>query len=371
MRNITDRKKAEEEIRKLSLAVEQSMSAVMITDPTGKIEYVNKMFSKTAGYSSGEIVGKTPRVLKSGKHPKKFYENLWKTIRSGKEWKDVFCNRKKNGELFWELQSISPIYNYKGEIVNYVSIRIDDTEKRMAEDKLKMYARELERSNSELQDFAYITSHDLQEPLRKIIAFGDRLENDFSKNEKQADYLNRMRSAALRMSLLLENFIEFSQIETEPKPFKKVNLEEIVAEVAGHMRDKIREKKANLNAGSLPSLKADPLQMRQLFQNLISNALIYYKQTTAPEISITGALKNGNHEITVMDNGIGFDEKYINRIFKPFGRLHGKNLFSGTGMGLAICKKIVHRHQGSITAKSVLGKGSSFIIILPDNLENR
>ncbi len=369
VRDITDRKKDEEKIRTLSYAVEQSMSSVLITDVEGKIEYINPKFTESTGYSMEEVAGKTPAILKSDKHPPKFYENLWDTILAGKEWRNVFCNKKKNGNLFWELQSISPIYNYKGEISKFISIRIDDTERRKAEEKLKIYSKELERSNKELQDFASIASHDLQEPLRKVIAFGDRLEESSGHNEKEKDYLKRMRLAALRMKLLLENLLEYSRVTTRARPFEKIALKDLLDDVIDDLEIKIKAKHASITIEPLPYLDVDPAQMRQLFQNLIVNALKYCDGETRPDIKITGSVTDKKCEIAIEDNGIGFDEKHTERIFEPFQRLHGKAEYEGTGMGLAICKKIVDRHNGEITAKSTPGQGSKFIVTLPEKQE--
>lgn len=232
---------------------------------------------------------------------------------------------------------------------------------------LKNYASELERSNNDLKDFAHIASHDLQEPLRKISIFSDRLKNSKPLLDKQQlNDLSRMRSAAQRMQALIEDLLQLSQVTSKGRPFQKVNLEEIASGVIEDLEAQIFETQGIVKQGFLPTIDADPFQMRQLLQNLIGNALKYHKAGLPPAVYIgSQANENGNWEITVRDNGIGLDEKFSERIFRPLERLHGRSSYEGTGIGLAICKKIVSRHEGKITVKSELGKGSKFIVTLP------
>ena len=234
-------------------------------------------------------------------------------------------------------------------------------------DDLKNYAEELKRSNSDLRDFAHIASHDLQEPLRKISIFSDRLQEAKSQlSEQHRDYLSRMGNAAHRMQALIDDLLQLSQITAKGKPFKKVDLSEIFREVIEDLETRLTETQGKITLGDLPILDADPSQMRQLLQNLIENALKYHKPDIPPVIHLDcQPSQNGCWEISVQDNGIGLDEKFSERIFVPLERLHGRSAYEGTGIGLAICKKIVSRHGGRITVKSQLGEGSTFTITLP------
>jgi PAS domain S-box-containing protein len=372
-REILEKRMVEKELFILSYAVKQSLSSVVITDRDGTIEYVNPMFCQVTGYTPEEVIGKTPRILKSGQHPQWFYENLWQTILAGKEWKADICNKKKNGELFWELQSIYPILDERGDIINFISVRIDDTERKIAEGKMRHFAEELARSNKDLEDFAYIASHDLQEPLRKVIAFSDRIlatEKDIGKESR--DYLDRMQKASARMKRLIEDLLQFSRVKTKSQPFAPVDLARVIEEVKEVLELKIKKAGATVVVNPLPKVEADYLQMCQLFQNLIANSLKFHKTEVPPRILVE-ARENGWDlwEITVTDNGIGFDEKYAERVFKPFERLHAKDAYEGTGIGLAICKKIVDRHNGTITAKSHPGEGATFTITLPKTREQQ
>ena len=245
----------------------------------------------------------------------------------------------------------------------------DITKRKQAQDALLAYANELERSNREYQDFAYVASHDLQEPLRKIQAFGDRLaqRNVDKLDERSHMYLNRMQNAANRMQKLIVDLLSFSRITTEGSSFTVVDLNQTVNHAMSDLETKIEETSATIDLGELVEIEADETQMRQLFQNLIGNALKFAKPDIPPLIQINGRILPGSnlYEIRVADNGIGFEPQYQNRIFQVFQRLHGRREYEGTGVGLAICKRIVERHQGVITAESDLNEGATFIIQLP------
>ena len=241
----------------------------------------------------------------------------------------------------------------------------------------------LEAANRELQNFASVASHDLQEPLRKIQAFGDRLRDRCSDGlgEQGRDYLERMRAAASRMRTLIDDLLTFSRLQTKAKPFVLVDLREIAEDVVSDLEGRIQQTSGQVIVGELPTIEADATQMRQLFQNLIGNGLKFRRPDVLPVVEImatpverTGSDSNGPGErlpggpawrIIVRDNGIGFEEKYLDRIFDVFQRLHGRGEFEGTGMGLAICRRIAIRHGGQITAESEPGKGATFIVTLP------
>lgn len=241
---------------------------------------------------------------------------------------------------------------------------------KQAEEDLKEKASELIRSNTELEQFAYIVSHDLQEPLRKILAFGDRLKKVCPENlgEQGLDYLGRMQSAASRMQGLINDLLTYSRVTTKAKTFEKVDLAEVCREVLSDLEARIMQSNARVEYKDLPVIEADPLQMRQLFQNLLGNALKFHREGVVPEVRVYTLQKNESLEIIFEDNGIGIADEYQERIFGVFERLHGRNEYEGSGIGLAICKKIVQRHNGIIEIQSQVGKGTKFIVILPLNL---
>jgi signal transduction histidine kinase/PAS domain-containing protein len=234
---------------------------------------------------------------------------------------------------------------------------------------------ELESRNQELQDFAFVASHDLQEPLRKVQTFGDMLlkKSAPSLGEEGRDYIQRMQRATGRMQKLLESLLSYSRVTTKAEPFAQTNLRKSVQAALSNLEIMIKEKNARVKVDDLPIVEADRPQMIQLFQNLIANALKFQRENETPLVSIysRGSRNGSGHEICVEDNGIGFEEKYLDKIFMPFQRLHGRSGYEGVGMGLAICKKIVERHAGEITARSELGKGSTFIVIFPAKRKKR
>jgi signal transduction histidine kinase len=228
-------------------------------------------------------------------------------------------------------------------------------------------AAELSRSNAELEQFASVASHDLQEPLRKVQTFAAQLtatEHDRLSDEGQ-DYLRRMSDAAGRMRTLIDDLLMFSRVSTKGRPFVPVELGEIVAQVLVDLELSINESGAQMTIGTLPTVEADPVQMRQLWQNLLGNALKFRREDVVPELHVSAQIDEHAVELTVSDNGIGFDEQYATRIFRAFERLHGARAYAGTGIGLALCRKIVERHYGTITAESELGCGATFTVRLP------
>jgi two-component system sensor kinase FixL len=245
---------------------------------------------------------------------------------------------------------------------------------RQSEEKLRQSALQLERSNRELQDFAYVASHDLQEPLRKIVVFSERLkERNADKFDTESlNYLDRMQKAGGRMQTLINDLLTFSRVTTAAQPFTPVNLAEVANGVVGDLEGRIELVKGRVEVGPLPVIDAEPLQMRQLLQNLIGNALKFRRPEAPPVVKIEAQIipdptAPGKKlcRLTVSDNGIGFEEKFVDRIFNVFQRLHTRNEYEGSGMGLAIVRKIALYHGGDVTAKSKPGEGSTFIVTIP------
>ena len=234
----------------------------------------------------------------------------------------------------------------------------------------------LGRSNRELEQFASVASHDLQEPLRKIQAFGDRLQAKYADGlgEQGRGYVERMQASAARMRNLIDALLAFSRVTTKAQPFVPVDLAATAREVVSDLEGRLQQSGGRVEVGSLPTIDADPSQMRQLLQNLVANALKFHKPGEPPLVRVEARLVNGasgngltylRYEIAVSDNGIGFDEIYLDRIFEVFQRLHSRQEYEGTGVGLAICHRIVERLGGSITAKSAPDQGAKFLVTLP------
>jgi light-regulated signal transduction histidine kinase (bacteriophytochrome) len=255
----------------------------------------------------------------------------------------------------------------------------DISERKRVELELSNLATQLKRSNAELQDFASVASHDLQEPLRKIQAFGDRLRVKCADN-LSADglvYLDRMQDAAGRMQVLINDLLKFARITIAAKPFEPVDLQIIAEGVLSDLETRIENTKGKVVLDKLGTIDADPTQMRQLIQNLVGNALKFGREGVPPVVKVSGRLEPGrpapdglggsydNYKLTVEDNGIGFEAKYVDRIFKVFQRLHGRTEYEGTGIGLAVCRKIIERHGGTISVVSIPEKGTTFTVDLP------
>ena len=279
----------------------------------------------------------------------------------------------RSGEVRWVAWSSSP--SVDGDL--YVAGH-DMTEYMVAETAREQALRELQSRNEELQQFAYIASHDLQEPLRKIEAFGDRLRSRFAAllGEDGRDYLLRMDHAAQRMSTLISDLLDYSRVSSTAEPFVPVALADVLADVLGDLEESLRVSAGSIDSGPLPVIDADRMQMAQLLQNLIGNALKYRHADRVPVVAVRAEVfasaQPGSGEsgepwirLRVIDNGIGFEPAYSERIFAPFQRLHGRAEYAGTGIGLAIVRKIVERHGGRVRAEGEPGLGATFVVELP------
>jgi two-component system sensor kinase FixL len=341
-------------------------------DPQGKMTFVNPAAAKLTGWNNEELSGRSEQET----------FGLSAAIASscsqnGNPSEQMFL--RKDGTTFSVEYVRTPIVE-KDKVVGAAVIFKDITERKKTEETLARKAAELARSNAELEQFAYVASHDLQEPLRKIQAFGDRLKSkcDAVKLQEGREYLERMQSAAARMQKLIEDLLTFSRVISATQPFVPVDLGVVTREVLTDLEVRIEQSKAKVEIGTLPTIEADPLQMRQLLQNLIGNALKFQPPDSQPVIKIYAEIRKSPFadagkpmatdelcELTIEDNGIGFEEKYLDKIFSVFQRLHGRTEYEGTGVGLAVCRRITDRHGGTITAKSELGKGARFLVTLP------
>ncbi|MBN4053156.1 PAS domain S-box protein [bacterium AH-315-L15] len=353
------------------------LHSLIVISPCGEIKTVNNATCELLGYSEEELIGRSfGAILDDG-----FLANLERGEGDLAEelQKKERNYRTKDGRDIPVLFSGSLMHYSAGTVQGIVCMAQDISELKKAEFKLKKFSDRLAESNKELADFAHIASHDLQEPLRKVTAFADRLQQKSgdSLSEQSKDYLNRMRSATVRMRKLIDGLLSFSRVTTKARPFETVDLAKVVEEVLSDLEIRIELTQGAVEVGELPAIDADPLQMRQLFQNLIGNALKFMKPGDAPVVKVSSkdinewrkrpnaAVSIALCQITVEDNGIGFEEKYVDRIFGVFQRLHGRSEYEGTGIGLSVCKKIVERHAGSISATSAPGKGAAFVFSLP------
>lgn len=357
---------------RLKAIIETAIDGIITIDEHGIVDSINPAAATLFGFREEEVVGKNISMLMpepDRSHHDQYLNAYLNTgeariIGIGREVK----GQKKNGTIFPFRLAISEVNITEGVRI-FTGIIHDLTKRKEAEEQLKQYAEELERSNRELEEFAYVSSHDLQEPLRKIRTFGSRIEDKELENlsAKGKEYLNRMLNASERMQGLIEDLLSFSRVSTKREPFVTVDLNEIAAEVVSDLELLIQESETKMTIHPLPQIEADATQMRQLFQNLISNA-IKFSGDKVPELTISSELlkqpgKPDLAQITFKDNGIGFDEKYLDRIFQIFQRLEGRK-YEGSGIGLAICKRIANKHGGDITGNSKPGEGATFIVTL-------
>jgi PAS domain S-box-containing protein len=349
------------------------------------VAFVNPVAARILGGTVEKMVGRPVTELFPGLNPGE--ATAGEEVHNGRP-SQIIVSRPDGSNFVVEY--FRSALRESGRTIGEVLVFTDITERKRTEEALAQRTVELTRSNAELEQFAFVASHDLQEPLRKIQAFGDRLKVkcDVASLGEGREYLERMQNAAARMRRLIDDLLTFSRVISRTEPFAPVDLNKVTREVLSDLEVRIEKSGATVHVSELPTIEADPLHMRQLLQNLIGNALKFHEPSAKPVVNITGRIVTGGAnatetavlrmramrdktangrfcELTVQDNGIGFEEKYLDRIFAVFQRLHGKQEYEGTGIGLAVCRRIVDRHGGSITARSKPGEGATFVVMLP------
>lgn len=352
-------------------------------DPGGLILQINVKGAILLGYDREDLIGKPISGLVFDEDRSLHSVCLEGATQAGTPQNCDLRMRREHTYFYAHLE-ITPVHDGQGRVQNLGLAFFDITDRKRMEEELRNSRSELEKRveertaglnaalkelelrNKELQDFAFIASHDMREPLRKIQVFGKMIHDDLGNSlpDVDKDYLTRMQKAAERMDQLLTSLLAYSRISTRGNTFSPSDLADLTRESIADLRVFLEEKGASVEVGNLPSAEVDPPQFRQLMENLIQNG-IKFNESSHPEIRIHGETHDDICRIFVQDNGIGFDEQYLDKIFSPFQRLHGRSEYEGMGMGLAICKKIVERHAGSITAQSKPGEGSIFIVTLP------
>jgi PAS domain S-box-containing protein len=379
--------KANEEIRRKDESYHRMIDdiqdyAIIMLDKAGNILNWNKGAEKIKGYKAEEVIGRNFRIFYTSEDLAVDRPDMLihQAIEKGKAV-DEGWRVRKDASRFWGSTVITVLHDDDNNIIGFSKITRDLTERKIAEDRLFQYAnsievknKQLESSNAELASFAYISSHDLREPLRKIKIFANRIFESESLSETGSDYFTRILSATDRMQNLIDALLSYSRVTSTEMITETTDLNFILRDVIDSLKEEIEEKKAVIESDELPTLKVVPVQFQQLFINLISNSLKYSKPDATPYIKISSELvKTPNaplniddyYKISIADNGIGFEQKYADRIFELFQRLHTRTEFEGTGIGLSICKKIVQNHNGVIDASGEPGKGSTFNIYLP------
>lgn len=369
----------------------------------GQLLYANQWLEEYTGTAIQELNKKGWRAVLHEEDASRNWNWRERATLEANFRNEIRVKNAASGEYTWHLINATPILNDQNEVILWNGFLVDIHAQKKIEQALKdnreltetkqqleLYQHELQtnigelnRSNQELAEFAYVASHDLQEPLRKIQSFGTLLLEQFSAevSPPAQDIIHRMHAAAERMHVLIKDLLAYSRLNTRHHPVRPVNLNTLVNEVLGDLELNIRDKNAQIDLEPLPTVKGNPLQLRQLFQNLLSNALkftnpaqvphveIHAQQVTIFDIPVPVRNRESSYlAISVQDNGIGFDERYHDRIFQLFQRLHGRDQYSGTGIGLTICKKVAEMHGGTIAARSHPGQGATFTVYLPTSV---
>ncbi|MFC0774043.1 PAS domain S-box protein [Terrimonas alba] len=364
IRDITIRKKIEAKFRGL---LESAPDAMVIVNKEGNIQLINAQTEKLFAYKREEIIGQKVEILIpdrfKGIHPGHRH-NFFSAprTRSMGAGLDLY-GRKKDGAEFPVEISLSPIETEEGLLVS-AAIR-DISDQKQAAIALKEYASRLETSNKELEQFAYVASHDLQEPLRNITNYVGLLEESKENLSEESNYyLSVIIKSAGRMKILIRELLNFSRIGRD-RSIEAVDCYKVINEVLTDMHFNIKETQAQLKVNEMPVINANKIEIKQLFQNLIGNALKFKKKNINPEIHVHCEEKNNEWEFSVSDNGVGIKEEYLEKIFLIFQRLHTEEQYPGTGIGLATCKKIVELNEGQIWVSSKPGIGSTFYFTIP------
>ena len=378
---ISERKRAEAEIlvseEKFRTVADFTYDWEYWMDPAGNFLYVSPSSERITGYRPEEFK-ENPGLFLGLIHPdhRAQMENHFKHVVSERRVCMLeFRIIARSGQERWVGHTCQPVYGRSGEFLGSRASNRDITGSKWSEKTLNKFAVELTQSNRDLQDFAYMASHDLREPLVLVQAFSERLRARYGENlpGKGLEYVRRIETAAARMQELISGVLAYSRVSAKAQPFEEIDLGKIVLQVISDLEMRIAEAKGRVEVDTLCRIKADPLQIRQLFQNLIANGLKYRRPDVPPRVLVSSRIiptqdADGTGEaccITVEDNGIGFAPESAGKIFGLFQRLHGRSQYEGTGIGLAVCKRIVERHGGTINAESSPGMGARFIVTLP------
>jgi hypothetical protein len=362
-----------------STALLSAGNGIIITDRAGAILWVNPAFSALTGFTLEEVMGKNPRILKSGEQGAKFYEEFWQTILAGRIWKGEFTNRRKDGSTYINEETITPVRLDGGEITHFVGVMQDVTERKHAEteirqlneqleERVRRRTSELESANRELEAFAYSVSHDLRAPLRHINGFLELLIKTAlpALCDEEQHYVKQIGDSARQMDRLIDDLLMFSRMGQAVIRLERIDLNQLLDEVLAQIEPEVKGRSILWTKGKLPDVYADVSMLRQALVNLLSNAIKYTRPRTPAEIEIgTRPTDSPESVVFIRDNGVGFDMKYADKLFGVFQRLHSSSEFEGTGIGLANVRRIILRHGGRTWAESKPNNGATFFFSLP------
>ena len=363
-RNVNERKGYEEELALRDRSINSATNGILIADarrPDVPTVYCNAAFEKITGYAKEEVVGRNCRFLQGQDHDQPDLDAIRQAIRDGTEGRAELRNYRKDGTVFWNEFYIAPVRDSQGTLTHFIGVQTDITRRKNQEVELARKTEALAQSNAELQQFAYVASHDLQEPLRMVASYTQLLRKRYQgKLDDDADeWIGYAVDGADRMQRLIRDLLEYSRVGSENQSFEITECERIWQHVMRNLSASIRDHHANVTHDPLPTIYANPTLLTQVFQNLIGNALKFQGSSPA-SIHVGATALSDGWEFFIRDNGIGVPPDQRDRIFAIFQRLHGRSEYPGTGIGLAICKRIVEKHDGTIWVDSEPGKGSTF-----------
>jgi two-component system, chemotaxis family, sensor kinase Cph1 len=365
------------ELKDLKAAMDEH-SIVAITDPQGRITYVNDKFCAISKYSREELLGQNHRIINSGFHPKEFFSDMWSTISKGQVWKNEIRNEAKDGSFYWVHTTIVPFKNNEDKIYQYVSIRTDITERKKVED-------DLAEKNKELETIVYVASHDLRSPLVNIQGFSKELvhsckelrsaldKDEFQPiskeirtllNEDVPEAIKFILNGVNKIDTLLSGLLRFSRLGRAALRIEKLNMNEMLDTIVKSTEFQIKEKAVTVRIENLPPCLGDNVQINQVFSNLLNNALKYLDPSRKGSIVISGKIVGNQSIYEVQDNGVGVAPEHQTKIFEIFHRLNPSQT-EGEGLGLTIAQRVLERQNGKIWVESVPGSGSSFFVSLP------
>jgi len=373
--DVTNLKEIQETLILRDRAIAAAVSGIVVTDPTlpdNPIVDVNPAFVRITGYTKEEALGHNCRFLQGPETDPEALSEIRSAVHEARECQAILRNHRKDGTPFWNEIKITPVRDARGRLIHFVGVLTDVSLRVEAQEALQRVLDELHRSNKELEQFAYMVSHDLQEPLRMVASYTQLLARRY-KDRLDGDALEFIGYAvdgAQRMQGFIQDLLQYSRVGTHGRPFERVRVAEVVRRALDNLHFAIEEKHAEVVCGEMPALDADPVQLGQLFQNLVGNALKFSGEGPV-RISLEAERRGDQWEIIVRDNGIGIDPRDADRIFIIFQRLHTRQEYEGTGIGLAICKRIVERHGGRIWVESQAGQGAAFHFTIPERHEER
>ncbi len=383
--DLTARKRAEEKIRQLSRAVEQSYNNIVITDKKGQIEFVNPAFTRTTGYLATEVIGKNPRVISSHKHTPSFYKTLWNTLNRGEVWQGEFLNKRKDGELYWEQATISPLKDEAGKITHYLAVKEEITQRKQAEKELLQAKQSAEAANQAKNEFIAKMSHELRTPLNAILGFAQIMQQSQTLPPEHLENVKIINRNGEYLLSLINDILDMSKIEAGKLTLSEqdFDLHHLLDEVYELFYLKARNKSLQLQvkwSDKLPRyVHTDSGKLRQVLINLISNA-IKFTHTGKIDLSVevapeSSTIPKDGLYFTIQDTGAGIAEDELGYLFKAFSQTTtGRAIQEGTGLGLAISRKFVQLMGGKISVKSQIGKGTQFEfsirapVMNPDNI---